>query len=256
MGPTRPVLARHGRRTYKRSMSLPDDQRLGIVRAYHERTKHRPDRFAASLGYLDWANQPDPFRTFAETAYIDLPRPAIRLRPSYDDLFEGGPEGAHLDDDCLGRLFLNSLALSAWKQAPGTRPWSLRINPSSGDLHPTEAYLVTGPVAGLIDRPGVFHYTPFGHRLERRCGLLPSQWHRLTGRLPSPCLLIGLTSIYGIGRPCALSASSPSRITTRPRITVIIGQPVISRPSKGDQPQREASQSSSMVRLAARSTSV
>ena len=36
----------------------------------------------------------------------------------------------------ISRLFYHALALSAWKQAPGTPPWSLRINPSSGDVAP------------------------------------------------------------------------------------------------------------------------
>src|SRR6187551_994231 len=41
----------------------PDDpSALEIVSAYHERTKHHYHRFAASLGYMDWATQPDPFR--------------------------------------------------------------------------------------------------------------------------------------------------------------------------------------------------
>ena len=29
-----------------------------LVIAYHERTKHHFNRFAESLGYLDWATQP------------------------------------------------------------------------------------------------------------------------------------------------------------------------------------------------------
>ena len=36
-----------------------------VVVAYHERTKHHFYRFAASLGYMDWATQPDPFRRYA-----------------------------------------------------------------------------------------------------------------------------------------------------------------------------------------------
>ena len=30
-----------------------------VVIVYHERTKHHFHRFAASLGYMDWASQPD-----------------------------------------------------------------------------------------------------------------------------------------------------------------------------------------------------
>ena len=31
---------------------------------YHETTKHHLYRSARSLGYLDWATQPDPFRRY------------------------------------------------------------------------------------------------------------------------------------------------------------------------------------------------
>ena len=40
-------------------------------------------------------------------------------------------------------LFELALGLSAWKEYGGSR-WALRCNPSSGNLHPTEAYVVAG----------------------------------------------------------------------------------------------------------------
>ena len=103
------------------------DDRLDAVRDYHERTKHHPNRFAAALGYLDWANQPDPFRRFDGATQIALPRPALRDLPTYDALFGTCPPAEALDAELIGRLFSHSLALSAWKHAPGTTPWSLRI---------------------------------------------------------------------------------------------------------------------------------
>lgn len=45
---------------------------LDQVIHYHVRTKHHFNRYARSLGYLDWANQPDPFRRF-EAQLIPLP---------------------------------------------------------------------------------------------------------------------------------------------------------------------------------------
>jgi len=177
-------------------MGTTEQEELRLVLDYHERTKHRPDRYAASLGYMDWANQPDPFRTFAGADRIDLPHPSLRATPTYDDLFAQSPPAHRLDAHLVGRLFYHSLALSAWKQAPGTRPWSLRVNPSSGALHPTEGYLICGRIPGLIEDPGVFHYAPFAHGLERRCRLTVQDWRRLTEDLPDLCLLIGLTSIY------------------------------------------------------------
>ena len=49
---------------------------LSTVFAYHERTKHHLHQYARSLGYMDWANQPHPFRYYhgASEAQLDLGR--------------------------------------------------------------------------------------------------------------------------------------------------------------------------------------
>lgn len=35
-----------------------------MVYTYHLETKHRQEQYAKSLGYMDWATQPDPYRNF------------------------------------------------------------------------------------------------------------------------------------------------------------------------------------------------
>jgi hypothetical protein len=45
---------------------------IETVHRYHDGTKHDFGRFARSLGYLDWASQPRPFRTFAGTPAFPL----------------------------------------------------------------------------------------------------------------------------------------------------------------------------------------
>ena len=67
----------------------------------------------------------------------------------------------------LSRLLEYALALSAWKRAGGTR-WALRVNPSSGNLHPTEGQVLIGEIAAPGEAPGLFHYAPAEHGLERR----------------------------------------------------------------------------------------
>jgi SagB-type dehydrogenase family enzyme len=89
----------------------------------------------------------------------------------------------------------DSLAISAWKRA-GDVSWALRVNPSSGNLHPTEGYLICGPVDGLGDSPAVYHYAPKEHALELRAKLSAEAWHSLTAELPSDTVLLGLTSIH------------------------------------------------------------
>ena len=158
---------------------------LETVLRYHERTKHHFNRFAAGPGRLDWANQPDPFRRYAGAPLTALPLLAADVSPAYDDLFTpGAVRAAPLTLGTLSRLLEYSLALSAWKQAGAAR-WALRANPSSGNLHPTEGYAFVGGIPEL-GAPGLFHYAPREHGLERRadCGFIPNT------------VLVGLSSVY------------------------------------------------------------
>jgi SagB-type dehydrogenase family enzyme len=87
------------------------------------------------------------------------------------------------------------LALSVWKKAGESR-WSLRVNPSSGDLHPTEAHFITGPVKDLCDVAAVFHYSAYEHALERRAVLTKKEWGAIAQNLPADPLLVALSSIF------------------------------------------------------------
>ena len=146
---------------------------------------------------MDWANQPNPFRVFDGARRLQLDLPRLDREPLYDELFEPGRVPAvGLDHGAISRLFRDSLAISAWKQAPGRPAMPLRVNPSSGNLHPTEAYLVAGPVEGLSDEAAVYHYAPSAHILERRIGLTGDEWESLTSQLPPDSVLLALTSIY------------------------------------------------------------
>ena len=163
---------------------------------YHETTKHQPHRYARSSGYLDWATQPNPFRRFRGAPHVPLLLAGAATAPSYDALYESraiAPQALCLET--ISEFFQYSLALSAWKEYQGSR-WALRINPSSGNLHPTEGYLAIGAVQGLADPAGVFHYAPKDHVLERRCEIGADVWDRLIDEFPSGTFLVGLSSIH------------------------------------------------------------
>ena len=178
------------------TLAMPEEP-LPCVLHYHQQTKHHLNRYARSLGYLDWATQPDPFRRFDGARCIPLDHPPLSLEPSYDALFApGSVSGRPLDYPAISRLFYDSLALSAWKQAPGAGRWSLRINPSSGALHPTEGYLLADAIEGLGAQPAVYHYSPYDHALEQRMALADDDWAQLTAGLPSGAVLVALSSIY------------------------------------------------------------
>ncbi|MGE0711649.1 MAG: nitroreductase [Planctomycetota bacterium] len=164
---------------------------LEEVLAYHQASKHRlPTGYAPGPGGLDWATQPDPFRRFAGAPLEPLPFDQDPGPAFAAALREGALPPAPLDPHAAARLLEDSLALSAWKESGGRR-WALRVNPSSGNLHPTEGYLLTDLWAG----PAVHHYAPHEHALERRGALERAAWEALLGDAPRPALLVGLSSI-------------------------------------------------------------
>ncbi len=166
---------------------------------YHIQTKHHFNRYARALGYLDWANQPDPFRRFEGAPLTALPllqpdeEPAS---PLYDAIYQPGAVPCQpVSVRTLSRFFEFALALSAWKEA-GESEWALRSNPSSGNLHPTEGYLVLPQFAGLYLKPGLYHYAPKEHGLELRAEFECEHVARLLAPFPPGAFLFGLTSVH------------------------------------------------------------
>ncbi|MDH4561420.1 nitroreductase family protein [Pseudomonas sp. BN411] len=164
------------------------------VRAYHELSKHRPDRFAPGPGQLDWATQPAPFRRYAGARVLELWHRPLEETPGYDAVF-AAPVGAPapLNRESLSQLLYDSLAISAWKEAGASR-WALRVNPSSGNLHPTEAYLLL-PAGAVEEGALLAHYAPDVHGLEIRSELPAPLAEQLSAVLPADGFLLALASI-------------------------------------------------------------
>lgn len=166
---------------------------------YHQRTKHHFNRYARSLGFLDWVNQPDPFRRFAGAPLIRLPllEPNEEpVSPAYAAIYDRGVVLSQAGTvRSLSRFLEFALALSAWKRA-GDSEWALRSNPSSGNLHPTEGYLVLPQIHGLDLVPGLYHYAPKEHGLELRAEFPPDSLAHLLVPFPHDAFLFGLTSIH------------------------------------------------------------
>ena len=166
---------------------------------YHVQTKHHYNRYARSLGFLDWVNQPDPFRRFEGAELIPLPLLTPEEEPAspfYRAVYESGAvQPQPVTIRTLSRFFEFALALSAWKKA-GESEWALRSNPSSGNLHPTEGYLVVPQIEGLDLIPGLYHYAPREHGLERRAEFPSERLAKLMAPFSAGALLFGLTSVH------------------------------------------------------------
>ncbi len=87
---------------------------------------------------------PDPFRHYEGVPLIDLPA----------------------DEGFVPSLLYYSAAISATKVTPTGGRYALRVNPSSGNLHPTEFHFATRGLPGWED--GCYHYRPSSHMVEMR----------------------------------------------------------------------------------------
>ena len=122
--------------------------------------------------------------------------PLIEKDPylSYDALYSPLAEaGQPLSVKSLSLFLSLSMGLSAWKKA-GNSQWALRINPSSGNLHPSEAHLVVPLVSGI--NVGIFHYFSFEHALELRSNLPEGSWQQMESHFGGPGFIVALSTIY------------------------------------------------------------
>ncbi|MDX9952338.1 MAG: SagB family peptide dehydrogenase [Methylophilaceae bacterium] len=169
---------------------------LHTVLSYHQYSKHRFEAYAPGPEALDWNDQPAAFRHFEGAEQIALPtlaeamqdpalgaalhRPFSALVQPLAQPFAPLPANAA----SLSALLQLSLGITAWKSW-GPDRWAVRANPSSGNLHPAEAYLFLRSITGFSD--GLYHYCPYSHALERRA--------TFTTTGGSPQVLVALSSV-------------------------------------------------------------
>jgi SagB-type dehydrogenase family enzyme len=159
---------------------------------YHESTKHSIEPLRRAPHDLDWANMPDPFRQYEGIPVLDLPADSPVLEtPALEVLHSiSGSASIHAGPTFLSGLLFYSAAISASKRVPSTGyRYALRVNPSSGNLHPTELHFLT---RGLKEWPdGLYHYRPSAHMAgQRALGNVGWKWAGSS----APIVLI-LTSI-------------------------------------------------------------
>ncbi|XP_031269721.1 uncharacterized protein LOC116128168 [Pistacia vera] len=184
-----------------------DPQKLAQVIKYHNETKHSFTNYARGPRGLDWANQPNPFRRYISSPLVPLLHLSTDGQnqtlssssnddniPLYSSLFTSLPPPKPLTISSISQFFYDSLALSAWKTT-GFSTWSLRVNPSSGNLHPTESYIIAPAIDSVCDSPFVAHYAPKEHALELRAKI-PSGSGFFNKFFPKNSFLIGFSSIF------------------------------------------------------------
>ncbi len=163
------------------------NKNLQMLYIYHNETKHSYNKYAKSLGYMDWATQPDPYRSYTNTKQIKLPLSFRNNTLKYNDIFNKNKiQTAPFSIESISQFFQFSLGLSAIKSYEG-QSWALRCNASSGNLQPSESYIIAQDIENIED--GLYHYDVRNHNLE----LLAQKTQNLN--IPKDSFIIGLTSI-------------------------------------------------------------
>jgi SagB-type dehydrogenase family enzyme len=128
---------------------------------YHEGTKHSYWSVRSSTHFLDWANQPLPFKVYPAIEAIALPRDvpqtgvAALAAISADGRAASGDFVPKLQD--LARILFFSAGITKQRKYPGGEIY-FRAAACTGALYEIELYVVTGELGGL--NAGVYHFNP------------------------------------------------------------------------------------------------
>jgi len=129
---------------------------------YLRETRHSRSHLVG--GRMDWAHQPDWFKTYPGAARVPLPEQARDDRGLFDAL----GRRRSLRSYSRAPLELGELGALLWAAAGVTarrEGFAFRTAPSAGGLYPIEHYVVANGVQGLD--PGLYHYDVLGRALER-----------------------------------------------------------------------------------------
>ncbi len=163
---------------------------------YHDLTKHSYSSIRTSPHYLDWDNQPLPFKVYIDVEPIPLPRDLLQSNmPTLEAI-----ASTHVEPigeikpslDQLASILYYSAGVTKKKAYPGGELY-FRAAACAGARYPIEIYLLCGDIDGL--QAGVYHFSPGEFALRPlRAGDFRSAVVRATGFEPrvasSPVTLI------------------------------------------------------------------
>jgi SagB-type dehydrogenase family enzyme len=136
---------------------------LDAAWSYHNSTKHSYDSIHADAHYLDWQNQPLPFKIYRTLEPMALPQdlppsgvPALSAVSAFHPPAET-PGLPSLSMSLLASLLYFSAGITKRKQYPGGEIL-FRAAACTGALYHIELYLVCGDLPEL--QAGVYHFGP------------------------------------------------------------------------------------------------
>lgn len=139
-----------------------------IARKYHQATRHSPISIQQDPHYLDWSNQPAPFKIYPNLKPIplpaDLPKTAMRALEAVRGAGVTRDEEIIPDLHQIAHLFYYSAGITKKLVFPHQSIY-FRAAACAGALYPIEMYLACADLPGL--EAGVYHFSPADFALRR-----------------------------------------------------------------------------------------
>jgi SagB-type dehydrogenase family enzyme len=165
---------------------MPDNQNSEAALAYHNATKHSYASVRANPHFLDFANQPLPFKIYPALEPVRLPDEMRQTGvAALSAIAASVPAQTNATPDlkAVAQLLYLSAGITRQRKYSGGEIY-FRAAACTGALYEVELYLVCGDLAELP--PGVYHFAPaeFGLR-QLRAGDYRSVLVEATGNEPA-----------------------------------------------------------------------
>ncbi len=137
--------------------------------AYHNDTKHSEVSFRTTPHFLDWDNQPRPFKLYEGLGALHLPATfGSSSMPALEAIHPEGLESEAKvipDLPVLAKIFYFSAGITKKKTFDGGGEILFRAASCTGALYHIELYLACGDLPGL--KAGLYHFGPSDFALRR-----------------------------------------------------------------------------------------
>lgn len=148
---------------------MNDNRNLDAAWSYHDATKHSPPSIRANRHFLDWDNQPLPFKIYPTLEPLHLPgelrQTGVAALSAISESI-AAQTNAVPDLEAVAQLLYLSAGITRRRKYPGGEIY-FRAAACTGALYEVELYLVCGDLRGL--QAGVYHFAAaeFGLRKLR-----------------------------------------------------------------------------------------
>ncbi|MGH7834682.1 MAG: SagB family peptide dehydrogenase, partial [Candidatus Binatia bacterium] len=133
---------------------------------YHNRTKHSQQSIRSNPHYLDWENQPIPFKIYSQLEAIPLPRNLSSAGvPTLAAICPGVDSSDRAPDlQTLATILYLSAGITKKRSYPGGEIL-FRAAACTGALYHIDLYVVCGDLPDLA--AGVYHFSPHDFALRK-----------------------------------------------------------------------------------------